>query len=83
MSVYIYMYMCTYTYISITHFLIKILFIFGCVGSFCCTGFSLVSESRGCSLVAVGGLLIVVAFFSYSEAQARGVGSSSYSSWAQ
>ena len=34
--------------------------------------FSLVSESRGCSLVAVGGLLIVVASFSYSEAQAVG-----------
>ena len=83
MSVYIYTYICTYTYISITNFLVKILFIFGCVGSFCCTGFSLVSESRGCSLVAVSGLLIVGASFPYSEAQAPGVGSSSYSSWAQ
>ena len=37
------------------------LFIFGCAGSHCCAGFSLVAESRVSSLVVVGRLLIVVA----------------------
>ena len=32
------------------------------LGGLCCTGFSLVAASRGCSLVAVLRLLIAVAF---------------------
>ena len=38
-----------------------VFFFFGCAGSTLCTGFSPVSESRGYSLVAGRGLLIVVA----------------------
>ena len=37
------------------------LFIFGCAGCSYCTGFSLVAASRGCSLVAMCRLLILVA----------------------
>ena len=37
------------------------LFIFGCTGSRCCIGFSLVAVSKGYSLVAMCGLLIVMA----------------------
>ena len=40
------------------------LFIFGCAGSSFCAGFSLVSESRAYSQVAVRGLLTVMAGFS-------------------
>ena len=39
------------------------LFIFGCDGSCCCSGFSLVVASEGYSPAAVRGLLIVVASF--------------------
>ena len=39
------------------------LFSFGCVGLYCCMGFSLVVVSCGFSLVAVHELLIVVASF--------------------
>ena len=38
-----------------------ILSIFGSAGLLCCMGFSLVAESRGCSLIAVHRLLIAVA----------------------
>ena len=36
-------------------------FIFGCLGLHCCTGFSLVAASRGCFLIVACGLLIAVA----------------------
>ena len=36
-------------------------FIFGCAGSSCCTGFSLVAESRGYSLVEAHELLTSLA----------------------
>ena len=42
-------------------FQIYLFFIFGCAGSFCCTGFSLVVASGVHSLVAMCGLLIAVA----------------------
>ena len=42
-------------------FQIYLFFIFGCAGSFCCTGFSLVVASGIYSLVAMCGLLIAVA----------------------
>ena len=48
---------------EVTLCLFVYLFILGCAGFFgrFCMGFSLVAESRGYSLVAVRGLLIVVA----------------------
>ena len=38
-----------------------ILFIYGCAGSSCCVGFSLVAASRGYSVVVVHWLLTTVA----------------------
>ena len=49
-----------YIYIYI-HTYISSLFIFGCAGSLVLRGLSLISMSRGYSLVAACGLLIVVA----------------------
>ena len=37
------------------------LFIFGCAGSPCCIDFALIVMSRGCSLVAMHWLVIVMA----------------------
>ena len=39
-----------------------LLFIYSCAGSLLLRGLSLVAASRGCLLIAVHGLLIVVAF---------------------
>ena len=51
----------TNTQIFFINLLIYLPFIFGCAGSLGCTGFSLVVVSQGCSLVAVCGLLFLVA----------------------
>ena len=45
-----------------THFIIFFIYL-AVLGLRWCTGFSLVAASRGCSLVAVCGLLIAVASF--------------------
>ena len=48
--------------VPVLHFTFKkYLFILAVLGLHCCVGFSSVAVSRGCSLVAVCGFLIVVA----------------------
>ena len=48
-------------YFKLLFILNSYLFTFGCAGFYCCMGFSLVAESGGSSLVAVHGVLTVMA----------------------
>ena len=57
------------------NFLTLLLFIYGCTGSLLLhAGFSLVAASKGCSLVAVQGLLVAMASLVVAQrVQARGL----------
>ena len=69
-----------YQSISLSCYFLNVYLFLAVLGLLCCSGFSLVAESRGYCLVAVHDLLIVVALFC-CRAQAPGyTGFHSYSS---